>query len=228
MAEHSADFDTLYEQMERGFFATMLQGDGPHLEQVIRSEQTALYESKRGLATDEQSTFHLRCGTLVLAAYRVLLVSVPKDDAFEKVRRAFIEPGRADTFREMAEMMNTATDPFRHLVTHTKSQEEQFLGSTFNFERVQDDDHAYLLHVNECFYHRFFSENGAPELTQLACDINANWIDAIDPAKHGVRFERPSMLGYGGDKCQFYYYRLPMAQEEGNSTPGRAEAGQGV
>jgi hypothetical protein len=58
------------------------------------------------------------------------------------VRRAFIEPGRADTLREMAEMMNTATDSFRHLVTYSKSQEEQFWGSTFNFERVQDDDHA--------------------------------------------------------------------------------------
>jgi hypothetical protein len=54
----------------------------------------------------------------------------------------------------------------------------------------------------------------------MACDINANWIDAIDPAKHAVRFERPSMLGYGDDKCQFYYYRLPMAQEEVNSPPG--------
>jgi hypothetical protein len=220
MAEHSVDFDTLYDAMEAGFFAMLSQSDGPHLEQVIRSDLTALYGSKQGLATDEQSTFHLRCGTLVLAAYRVLQGSVPKEDAFEKVRRAFIEPGRADTFREMADLMNSATDPFRDLVTHTKSQEEQFLGSTFKFERVQDDDHAYKVDVHECFYHRFFSENGAPELTQLACDINASWIDAIDPAKHGVRFERPSMLGYGGDKCQFYYYRLPMAQEEGNSTPG--------
>jgi hypothetical protein len=38
MAEHSADFDTLYDEMERGFFAILSQGDGPHLEQVIRSE----------------------------------------------------------------------------------------------------------------------------------------------------------------------------------------------
>jgi hypothetical protein len=220
MAEHSADFDTLYDEMERGFFAILSQGEGPHLEQGIRSEQTALYESKRGLATGEQNAFHLRCMTLAIAAYRVLQVSLPKDDAFEKVRRAFIEPGRADTLREMAEMMNTAPDASRDLVAYSKSQEEQFWGSTFNFERVQDDDHAYKLHVNECFYHRFFSENGAPELTRLGCDINANWIDAIDPAKHGVRFERPSMLGYGGDKCRFYFYRLPMAQEEGNSTPG--------
>ena len=172
------------------------------------------------MATDEQSTFHLRCGTLVLAAYRVLLDSVPKDDAFEKVRRAFIEPGRADMLREMAEVMNTGTDPFRNVVTYSKSQEEQFFGSKFTFERVQDDDHAYRVHVHECFYHRFFSENSAPELTQLACDINANWIDAIDPAKHGVRFERPSMLGYGGDKCRFYFYRLPMAQEEAKGTAG--------
>ena len=220
MAEHSVDLDTLYHETERGFFAMLSQGDGPHLEQVIRSEQAALYESKRGLATNEQSTFHLRCMTLALAAYRVLQLSVPKDDAFEKVRRAFIEAGRADTFREMAEMMNTATDPFRDLVTHTKSQEEQFLGSTFNFERVQDDDQAYKVHVHECFYHRFFSENGAPELTRLGCDINANWIDAIDPAKHGVLLDRPSMLGYGGDKCRFYFYRLPMAQEEAKGTAG--------
>src|SRR6516164_10509617 len=131
MAEHSADFDTLYDEMERGFFAILLRGDGPHLEQVIRSEQTALYESKRGLATDEQSTFHLRCMTLALAAYRVLQVSVPKDEAFEKVRRAFIEPGRADMLREMAEMMSTAPDPFRQLVTYSKSQEEQFWGEKF-------------------------------------------------------------------------------------------------
>jgi hypothetical protein len=219
MADQSVDFDPLYDAMEQGFFALLSHGDGPRLEQAIRSEQTALFESKRGLATDEQSTFHLRCGTLALAAYRILQLSVPKEDAFEKVRRAFIEPTRADALREMAEMLNTAGDPFRHLVTHTKCHEEQFLGSSFKFERVQDDDHAYKVHVHECFYHRFFSENGAPELTKLACDINANWIDAIDPAKHGVRFERPSMLGYGGDKCQFYFYRLPMA-EEGNSTPG--------
>jgi hypothetical protein len=214
MAEQSIDFDTLYGAMEQGFFFVLSQGEGQDIEQVIRAELTALYESKRGLAMDAQSTFHLRCATLALAGYRVLQRSVSKDDAFEKVRRAFIEPGRADTFGEMAELMNTATDPFRQLVAHTKSQEEQFLGSTFRFERVQDDDQAYKVHVHECFYHSFFSEKGAPELTKLACDINANWIDAIEPAKHGVQFERPSMLGYGDDKCQFHYYRLPMAQGE--------------
>ena len=214
MAELSAEFDNFYDQMEQGFFAVLSQGDGSHLEQVIRSEQAALYESNRGLATDGQSTFHLRSMTLALAAYRVLQVSLPKDDAFEKVRRAFIEPGRADMLREMAEVMNSGPDPFRQVVAYSKSQEEQFFGSKFTFERVQDDDQAYKLHVNECFFHRFFSDNGAPELTKLACDINANWIDAIDPAKHGVRFERPSMLGYGDDKCQFHYYRLPMAQGE--------------
>jgi hypothetical protein len=220
MAEQTAELDTHYQEMERGFFAILSQGDGPHLEQVIRSEQAAMYESNHGLATDEQSTFHLRTVTLALAAYRVLQVSIPKDDAFEKVRRAFIEPGRADMLREMAEVMNTGTDPFRNVVTYSKSQEELFFGSKFTFERVQDDEHAYKLHVNECFFHRFFTENGAPELTKLGCDINANWIDAIDPAKHGVLLERPTMLGYGGDKCRFYFYRLPMAQEEGNRTPG--------
>jgi hypothetical protein len=217
MAEHSTDFDVLYDDFERGFFAVLSQGDGPDVEQVIRSEQAALYESKRGLATDEQSTFHLRSMTLALAAYRVLQASVPKEDAFEKVRRAFIEPGRADMLREMAEVMNSAPDPFKQVVAYSKCQEEEFFGSKFTFERAQDDDHAYKLHVNECFYHRFFSENGAPELTRLGCDINANWIDAIDPVKHGVQLERPTMLGYGGDKCRFYFYRLPMAQEEGNS-----------
>jgi hypothetical protein len=218
MAEPSVDFDSLYEQTERGFFGTLLQCDGPNLVKVIRSEQTALFESKRDLARDEPSTFHLRCATLVLAAYRVLLDSVPKDDAFEKVRGAFIEPTRADTLREMGELINTATDPFRDLVAHTKCQEEQYLGTTFKLERVQDDDHAYKVHVHECFYHRFFSENGAPELTKIACDINNNWIDAIDPTKHAISFERPAMLGYGGDQCEFYFYRLPMVQEEGNST----------
>jgi hypothetical protein len=220
MAEHSSEFDTMYDDMEQGFFAILSQSEGPDLEQVIRSEQAALYESNRDSVADQQGTFHLRTMTLALAAYRVLQASLPKEEAFEKVRRAFIEPGRADMLREMAEVMNSGTDPFRQVVAYSKSQEEQFFGSKFTFERVQDDDQAYKLHVNECFFHRFFTENGAPELTKLGCDVNANWIDAIDPAKHRVRLDRPSLLGYGGDRCRFYFYRLPMAQEEGNSTPG--------
>ena len=46
-------------------------------------------------------------------------------------------------------------------------------------------------------------------LTPVFCDWDANWASAIDPARHGFRFERPTTLGLGGDGCYFRHTREP-------------------
>jgi hypothetical protein len=33
------------------------------------------------------------------------------------------------------------------------------------------------------------------------------WIEAIDPARHGFRFDRATTIGYGGSYCPFRFTR---------------------
>ncbi|WP_218021638.1 L-2-amino-thiazoline-4-carboxylic acid hydrolase [Nocardia acidivorans] len=37
--------------------------------------------------------------------------------------------------------------------------------------------------------------------------FNGNWIDAIDPDTHHMRFERATTLGTGGTHCPFHFDR---------------------
>ena len=39
------------------------------------------------------------------------------------------------------------------------------------------------------------------------CDMDTNWMDAVEPGRHGFRFERPTTMGYGGDRCRFWFIR---------------------
>jgi len=96
-------------------------------------------------------------------------------------------------------------------VSVSKSRERHFFGQSFTFERPCDDDRAYFLDVARCLWQSFFVAEGAPELTPLFCEFDANWIDAIDPDRHGVRFSRPTTLGHGGPLCPFHFYRVAPA-----------------
>lgn len=93
------------------------------------------------------------------------------------------------------------------MVEDCKQREEQFFGSSFEFERERDDASAYLLNIKRCFYHDFFVANHAPELTKLFCEFDWNWAAAIDSHRHRFRFQRPRTLGYGQKMCSFQFLR---------------------
>jgi hypothetical protein len=124
------------------------------------------------------------------------------------LREAFIKPTRDFVREATTQMLDAAPDPLHALAEVSKFREEHFYGAGFTFEHERDDNQAYLVNVRRCFYHNFFVANGAPELTPIFCDFDANWIDAIDPARHGVRFERTTTMGYGGTMCPFHFYRI--------------------
>jgi hypothetical protein len=123
-------------------------------------------------------------------------------------------------------MLDHAPDPYLALVGVAKARERHFFGRSFAFERPRDDDRAYYLDVARCLWHRLFVAEGAPELTPLFCAFDANWIDAIDPARHGVRFSRPTTLGHGGPLCPFHFYRVARATSDGaDMVPGKGDQG---
>lgn len=158
-------------------------------------------------ARDVPSTHNLRYACVVLAGYEALAPQISDDQAVASLRAAF---ARSGTFvREKTRAaLDESRDPFRDLVNVSKEREASQFGPSFELRRVQDDDRAYLLEVRRCFWHDFFVAVGRPALTTVLCEFDANWIEAIDPPRHGFVFERPTTLGYGGTHCPFHFRRL--------------------
>ncbi|MEV6140362.1 L-2-amino-thiazoline-4-carboxylic acid hydrolase [Nocardia sp. NPDC051990] len=106
-------------------------------------------------------------------------------------------------------MLDAAADPFDAMVEVSKSREIHAFGAGFGFERPADDDHHYHLEVVRCFYHDVLAAHSAAELTPAMCAFDSNWIAAIDPGKHGFRFDRTTTIGLGGSRCPFHFDRIP-------------------
>ncbi len=214
--EYIPDPKTETESVIQGFLQVVGQrlGDptrAQHLIRVIKTHAATLEGAHQDWALDEQARYHLTSGAVVLAAYRALQPTMPQDEALALLRAARVEPLR-DTIRQgTTGWLDHAPDPYAALVSVAKSRERHFFGQSFTFERPRDDDRAYFLDVARCLWHSFFVAEGAPELTPLFCAFDANWIDAIDPDRHGVRFSRPTTLGHGGRLCPFHFYRVPPA-----------------
>ena len=62
----------------------------------------------------------------------------------------------------------------------------------------------YRMDVTVCPYCRYFTELGCPELTKIFCDND----DRVYGNLPGLKFERHTTLGKGGEKCDFCVKRL--------------------
>ncbi len=174
----------------------------------ILSLQSKIEEEYAGWIDDEPSQFHLTSMALVLAGYRTLLEWMPKEESLALLTSAMTEPNRQEIRDGVRYALDNSSDPMKVIVEASKQREEFFFGRTFTFERHQDDDQAYILHVKRCFYHQFALANDVLELMQILCEVDWVWAGAIEPAKHGFSFELPTTLGYGADMCRFCFRRL--------------------
>ena len=72
------------------------------------------------------------------------------------------------------------------------------------WESVQKHDrNSFDVTMKKCLWHTACLENGCPELCRLFCDV--------DNATYGglkkLGFSRTKTLGYGGDCCDFHFYK---------------------
>jgi hypothetical protein len=181
---------------------------------AMRARHEELETANAHLIVDEPARYNLRMTLALVAAYQFLLPRLERDDALTAVQAAFIEP-LGDALREGTRMMlDAAPDPFVAMVALSKSREEYAFGKGFAFQRPVDDDGRYLLDVHRCFYHDVLVANSASELTPAVCAFDANWIEAIDPDKHGFRFERATTIGLGGTHCPFHFRRTEAKEAD--------------
>jgi hypothetical protein len=204
----------------KGFWRCLasLAHPSSHLDIVKMEARAAELEREHAAAAgDEPSRYNLRYACAVLAGFEALSRTLSQEPAVSLLREAFSKSG-AFVREKTRAWLDTAPDPFRELVAISKTREASQFGPSFQFERLRDDDGAYLLNVRKCFWHDLFVSVGKADLTRVLCEFDANWIAAIDPERHGLRFERTSTLGYGASHCPFHFVRLrPPA-------PGKAGA----
>ncbi|WP_024805226.1 L-2-amino-thiazoline-4-carboxylic acid hydrolase [Nocardia sp. BMG51109] len=174
----------------------------------MRARLAELEAASADRIVDEPARFNLRMTLALVVGYRVLAPVLGRDEAISAVRRAFVEP-LGDALRAGTRaMLDNAPDPFAAMVAVSKSREEYAFGTGFEFERAADDDGRYHLNVVRCFYHEVLEAHSAAELTPAMCAFDANWIEVIDPDRHGFRFDRDTTIGWGGTQCPFHFERV--------------------
>ena len=61
----------------------------------------------------------------------------------------------------------------------------------------------YDITITKCLWHTACVENGCPELCRLFCDVD----DVTYGGLNKIGFSRTKTLGYGGDCCDFHFFR---------------------
>lgn len=173
----------------------------------LRSEQAAIVARRRPVLAPDTDDEVLVYTALLIAAWRGLPAFGVADD--ERVPLLALAQRRAlapiTTFTR--EALDASDDPFLTLREVSRDREVGYFGSSFGFERPRDDGRAYHLHITGCAFVRLCGLEGAPELGPLLCEVDSGWIAAIDPERHRMRFDRPTTIALGGDRCRFLFTR---------------------
>lgn len=202
--------DSDFEAVVEGFFAHLTAA--LHLESAavaaMRERHEALQSAAAGLILDEPSRHNLRMTLAVLAGYRALVPALGEQAAYDAVHAAFTEPLAEAVASGTRAMLDQAEDPFRAMVEFARAREAEAFGAGFAFEHPVDDASRFHADVRRCYYHDVLLAHDAARLTPILCAFDANWIGAIDPRRHGFRFERSTTLGHGGTHCPFHFARV--------------------
>jgi hypothetical protein len=165
------------------------------------------------LVVDEKTRPHLRLTACVLASYQALSSGpLDREQALELVEDVFVSIGRRTLKLYTQALLTFSKDPFLAITNAGKKRAIEQYGRAWEF-KFEETENSFTMTSTKCFYHDFFTAAGPQQLTQVFCSWDANWIKPIDPTKHGILFERPTTMGYGGDECPFIFRRAEASTE---------------
>lgn len=81
----------------------------------------------------------------------------------------------------------------------------------WEMEPVESSEDCVAFNVTRCFYLDTLTSYGARELTRVFCAGDDVCFPALAPA---IRWERTTMLGRGGDRCDFRWRRATSEREK--------------
>ena len=82
----------------------------------------------------------------------------------------------------------------------------KMFGESSGFKNVfyPKEKNAYRMDIVACPYNKYFTELDCPELCKIFCDNDERTYGNLP----GLRFERTTTLGKGGERCDFYLKRV--------------------
>lgn len=193
----------------RAFFDALAQAftDESDLADRLAARHGQLVAEQGHRVVDEPSRHNLSLTLAVLAADLELRQGRYDAQLLPALRDAFVHPMQHFVHQATRAALDGAADPFAAMVAISKSREQQAFGAGFEFAHPEDDSRRYTAEVRRCYYHDVLAANDAAHLTPIFCAFDFNWIDAIDPARDGLRVERPTTIGTGGSTCPFQFSR---------------------
>ena len=207
-------------QAEQMFLAVVTLLAGKHVvlsEDEIDLLQSEVLTSAINIAsgnpefgTDETSSAYLNYCSFLLALYRRLDAHL--EDRLVKIEilkgamaqlfgqgiQEFIK-GRFDVDHEHPKQA------FEQMSRNFKSRGEQYFGNHFTYDEKWNGANEVTFGVSKCLFKNFFQKNDAPELTPLFCAMDSIWSQELNTGKYNVRFDRPTIMSLGDDKCRFRF-----------------------
>jgi len=178
-------------------------------EQLGKEKSNALFEKQEKkldeLIENTKNKSENQMKTLVqtilprIALYKVMKECFAQEDAYEYMRKYMINKIAAKKHSSTAKMelvpgfYSIYSSIFLKIMRTTDLQE-----SVQNYGKDYFD-----VTIKKCLWHTACAENGCAELCRLFCDVD----DVTYGGLKKIGFTRTKTLGYGGDCCDFHFFK---------------------
>lgn len=174
----------------------------------VKREAKIIFDDGRPSLPDRRARMILAMCSLILAGYReYLIITGSSSEGSHIIGQALLQTNQKSANLITRALILSSRDPFRLLsLVSLKGISRLTYGKTMGFDQERTENSVSLV-VNRCAFHQFFIDQGEPQLTQLLCLWDRNWMDPINRSNRPVRIERPSTISTGSETCQFRFVR---------------------
>ncbi len=97
---------------------------------------------------------------------------------------------------------------FQRVSENFLSRGQERFGAHFTYERDVSDAARSFVSITRCLYNDVLRRVCCPEVIPVFCAMDAIWAADVTHPRYKLRFERPTTLAAGDDKCRFQFFKV--------------------
>lgn len=134
-----------------------------------------------------------------IALYKSLTESFPEEDTYKYMRKYMLDWVAAKKHSSTAKM--ELVPGFYHI--YSKIFLKIMRTTDLQVSEQKSGRDYYDVTIKKCLWHTACVENGCENLCRLFCDVDNVTYGGLNK----IGFSRTKTLGYGGDCCDFHFYK---------------------
>lgn len=138
--------------------------------------------------------------------YQKLQKNLSQEDAFEIMRKIFVPLGSNEQINNVKALKVECLTPMEQLLAFYGFMSTGGVARTVKRNLISANSKHLHYEVRNCFFYRFYSSMGTPELTKLFCEVDTQFFPQAFPKLNfhrGTSFE--NTIAYGKDHCTFIF-----------------------